>query len=155
MPNFQSGQIITAEQLNNETSAGTLLADLASSGASGAMTSIGTVVSLPGTEYMISNTDDVSHDYLVLASVRVVSTAAGLYRPLVTDATPAALGGGTEQIDSSIAGARATGGNTFHVVTLAAAGTQTVRAGGLRVAGGATTDTFDTGRLRVFDLGPA
>lgn len=155
MPNFQAGQIITAEQLNNETSGGTLLADLASSGSSGAMSALSTVVSLPGTEYMIQNTDNVSHGYLVYAAVKVVSTAAGLYRPLVTNGTPAALGGGTEQFDSSIAGARQTGGGTFHVVTLAASGTQVVRAGGLRVLGGAATDTFDAGRLRVIDLGPS
>jgi hypothetical protein len=154
---FLAGQIVTAQDLNESYPIG-ILADLSSSGSSGAMSSIGTVVTLPSTSYTITNSTSVTRAYKVRVAVRanMAAGASGLYRPLILDATPASFAGGAEQIMCTVTGASgAVGGATEATFTLAPAGTQTVQAGGIRVAGGSATDTFQQGRLIVTDLGPA
>lgn len=127
------------------------------SGASDALNDTVTPRTLPGTSVTISNTTGVTRRYKITAAVRfnMVSGANGLYRPLVTDGGTTSLGGGTEQVNIQVTGGSGqSGANTWHITTVASGATLTVAAGGLRVAGGGTTDTAVSGRCLVEDLGP-
>ena len=152
-----AGSILTAADLLAGFPKGQLANNVAS-GASAAMSAVGAVVTLPSTSATITNNDSVTRNYIAYASVRVnmASGANGIYRPLVTNGATSALGGGTEQFHSPIAGSTGqTGASTFYAFTLAASASLTLGSGGLRVSGGGATDTFVGGRLTVLDLGAA
>lgn len=150
-----AGSIVTDIDLTERFPKG-LVVNNTASGASPAMASTGAVVTLPSTSETITNNDSISRDYVAHARVRVsmVSGTNGLYRPLITDGATTAVGGGTEQILTNVTGGGGqVGGNTFYPFTLAPAASITVAAGGLRAAGGGTSDTFVAGVLIVIDLG--
>lgn len=124
---------------------------------SAAMSGAGVIVHVPDTEYTITNDSGMERKYLVIVNVRVNmnSGSYGLYRPLVTDHTPAAVSTGAGlQFDSNAAGGTGqTGGVAFAVVDVANGATQDVAAGGLRVSGGSGSDVFVSGQIYVFDIG--
>lgn len=135
-----------------------VVADNTASGASGALATIGAIVTLPDTSATITNSTAASRTYVAHITIRanMASGSNGLYRPVITDGSTSAVSNGAAQFMATVVGSSGqVGGSHSHAFTLAASASITLGAGGLRVAGGSATDTLVSGRLIVVDHGGA